>query len=192
MKNRIWIGLICVLLLAGGCVPSLHQLYTNRTVTMDDHLPGIWQNSDEEEVWTFREKDRGYRLSIVQQENDDKVKISELDVTLVSLYGKTYMDWYPADQDIDAGDYYKMTMLPVHLFVKVHDTDPNLVLSLMDLEKVTDLLKKSPDLVKHENREDYVILTAQPEELQQFIMKPEVDAEIWGDTITLNRISGGK
>lgn len=191
MKKTVAIAILAALVLLAGCVPSIHELYTRKTKTWDPALLGIWQGSEPDEIWTFEEgDDRTYILSIVQKDSGE-VRISEFDVTLVNLYGDHYMDWFPAENELPepVGDVYRFHLLPVHTFVKVHATDPNLTISLMDPDKVEDLLTDNPDLVKHEVRDDRLILTADPEALQSFLRNPKAAENIWTDPVDLKRLS---
>lgn len=181
-------GASLMLLVLMGCVPSIHELYTEETLIFDPAIAGKWQQEDGT-VWEFvpDEKTKSYQLTI-HEEEDQK---SKLVAHLVDLDGARFFDFYPAeDADIEAGDWVKFHLIPGHLFVRVEQTEPNLVLAVMNLETVGKLLAEKPKMVKHERRDDAVILTDSSKNLQAFITAGIEIEKFFTDPITLKRIAG--
>ena len=168
MKVKISITLF-LLFLIGGCVPSLHQLWTKDTLVYEDAIAGTYREGGN--VWEFvgDPENRSYALTI--HEDDDKT--SQLTAHLVEVEGERFFDFYPADDaQLEGGDWMKFHLIPAHLFFHVSATEPNLVIAAMDPDKVEKLLKEKPDMVKHEMIEDdRVVLTDLPEGLQRFLLK---------------------
>lgn len=167
MKTRFCITLVSCLLLA-GCVPSLHQLWTEKTLVYDDAIHGKYHEGDN--IWEFvgDAANKSYALTI--QEKGDKV--SKLTVRLVEIDGQRFLDMYPADDaDLAGGDWLKFHLVPAHLFLHVRATQPKLMMAAMNPDEIKKLLQEKPDKVKHEViKDDRVVLTDTPENLQTFLL----------------------
>ena len=72
--------------------------------------------------------------------------------------------------------------------MKVEQIEPTLQMQWMDFNKIKSLLKNDPNLLKHEIVEDRIVLTASPEELQDFIKKHANDEGFFGDASDLERL----
>jgi len=85
--KKIRYGISLVLLVLLGCVPSLHELYTDDTLIFDPAIAGKWQQEDET-VWEFvpDEKAKSYQLTIHEK---DAPK-SKLVAHLVDLDGARF------------------------------------------------------------------------------------------------------
>lgn len=168
MRTTLLITLFSFLFIA-GCVPSLHQLWTNETLIYDDAINGKYQENDN--VWEFvgDPDDKSYALTIHEEED----KTSQLTAHLVQVAGQRFLDLYPADDaEVECGDWLKFHLLPVHLFFHVTQTEPNLVIAAMSPDEIGKMLKAQPELVKHECIEDdRVVLTDTPENLQKFVLQ---------------------
>jgi hypothetical protein len=186
MKNaRYWV--VSSLLVMVGCVPSLHELYTDETLVFDPAIAGRWQQENDETVWEFAAdaESKSYALTIREKED----KHSKLTAHLVEIAGKRFFDFYPADDaDIETGDWMKLHLIPGHLFVRVDATEPNLVLAVMNPDTIDKLLKDKPGLVKHERMDDRIVLTDHPKGLQTFIAAGLQIEKFFGDPIVIKRI----
>lgn len=167
MKSKISITLITFLILA-GCVPSLHQLWTKETLVYDDAIAGKYVEG--ENVWEFVGDAAKKTYALTIHEKDDK--ISKLEAHLVAVGGQRFFDFYPAeDAQLECGDWLKFHVVPAHLFFYVTQTHPNLIIAAMNPDEVKDLLEEKPDMVKHEMiKDDRVVLTDTPENMQKFLL----------------------
>jgi hypothetical protein len=167
MKKDIYFTLILMLILT-GCVPSLHQLWTDKRLVYDEAINGKYQESDT--VWEFvgNPERKSYGLTIYEKDN----QISKLTAHLVDVNGQRFLDLYPSDEaEIEGGDWLKFHLVPAHLFLRVEQTEPALALAAMNPNAVDKLLAETPGLIKHERiKDDRVILTDSPEKLQQFLI----------------------
>ena len=167
MKIRNYLILTTALVIA-GCVPSLHPLWTKDTLVYDGAIKGSYQQDDN--VWEFvgDPAKKSYALTI--HEKDDKV--SRLTANLVAVGDARFLDLYPSDDaELGDGDWLKFHLVPAHLFFRVDQTQPNLVLAAMNPDAIEKLLKDNPEMVKHEIVEDdRVVLTDSPEKLQTFVV----------------------
>lgn len=179
MSSKRVLYTILLVSVFAGCVPSLHELYTDDTVVFDPKLVGCWETGkDEQWCFTRHGQEDAYDL-IISGEDENR---SFLVAHLVDLEGRRYLDLYPSeDAELCTGDWYKFHLLGVHTFMQVRATDPNLVMAVMQPDEVRDLLRKKPDLIPHEFVEDRVVLTASPRRLQAFLTTPEIVEQIFDD-----------
>jgi hypothetical protein len=187
MKNAgYWV--VSMLLVMVGCVPSLHELYTDETLVFDPAIAGKWQQEKDDAVWEFEPDAESKSYALMIHEEEDKQ--SELTVHLVEIGGKRFFDLFPADDaEIETGDWMKAHLIPGHLFVRVEQTEPNLVLAVMNPDTLDKLLKDKPGLVKHERMDDRLVLTDSPKGLQAFITAGLKIDKFFGDPVTLKRIA---
>lgn len=187
MRNMHFL-VISVVLVFVGCVPSLHELYTEETLAFDPSIAGRWEQKDDEAVWEFTPdaKSKSYELTILEKEK----KKSELKAHLVILNGKRFFDFYPGDNvEIETGDWVKATLIPGHLFLRIDQTEPNLVFAAMNPDTIDKLLEKTPELVKHEriHEGESIVLTDKPKQLQAFVTAGLEIEDFFGDPMTLER-----
>jgi len=169
MKTKTAITLFYLAaLIVGGCIPSLHPLYTDQTLIFDEALIGKWIGRDNsgDEIWQFSKAgEKEYELRIVKDEKE-----ARFEAHLLELEGKMYLDLYPGENQSmeNLNDYYKMHLISAHTFMKVDLTEPNLKLNWF-MQK---LLEDDPNLLPHETvNKDQIILTASTEELQGFVIE---------------------
>jgi hypothetical protein len=166
MRTKRTVFCVCVLLLS-GCLPSLHQLYTDETLIFEEGLVGKWR-TDGDDIWQFRRaEEKGYELRIYETQEE----CGRFEAHLVEIDGRMFLDLYPDDEAIsDLDDFYALHLLPVHTFIKVNQILPTLQLHMMDPGKVEEMLKNDPNAVKHEIADESIVLTATTEQLQAFLV----------------------
>jgi len=185
MSTKLSAFYLAVILIA-GCVPSLHPLYTEKDVIFEEKLLGRWKEDDN--IWTFKKGSdpNSYELNI-RVDNED----GRFEAHLTKIKDSMYLDLYPDEPEIQANDYYKMHLLPVHTFLKVEAIDPNLQMRMMNPEFIAELVESNPDAVKHElvdDDNDRVVLTASTQQLRQFIAEYENEEKLFGDISNMERI----
>ncbi|HUS73741.1 MAG TPA: DUF4185 domain-containing protein [Sedimentisphaerales bacterium] len=169
--QRIGFGLLAVFLM--GCVPSLHRLYDDDTVTFDPRLIGRWAQGND--VWTnvltFEQGEgRSYKLAVVDK--DDKT--GQFVAHLVRLEGMLFMDVFPGEiTDPTMHDVCKRHLIPGHLFWKVDSIEPNLKLAVTNSDTISTMIKDDPACIRHEKMDeaDQLVLTADTKDLQKFVVK---------------------
>ena len=185
MRTKLFITLFSVLFIA-GCVPSLHQLWTEDTLGYDEAFVGRFK--ERENVWQFTAdpNEMSYEVVITEKEG----KESRLTAHLVKVDGRFFFDFYPSDDaEVECGDWLKFHILGVHLFFKVEKTDNGFSLAAMNPGEIGNFLKRKPDLVKHEVVEDdRVVLTGTPENLQKFLLEGLKIEKFFGDPAVLTPI----
>ncbi len=187
MKTRI-LGFAVLTACLVGCVPSLHELYTEDTLVYDPALVATWEEKDA--TWTFKgdPNSKSYELLIVEQDKERGRLESQMEARLVELDGKRYLDLFPQkDVKLNVGNWFSTGLLRAHTFLKTEIKNGKLLLSVMDLDTVEKMIEKNPGLVKHEKTEDRIVLTASPKELQEFIKKNTGVKDFFGEPEELKR-----
>lgn len=177
---------VLFVLLVAGCVPSLHQLYTDKTLVYDPEIVGKYGES--KNLWEFvgDPNDKSYDLTIFDNSN----KKSKLKVHLVEFGGHRFFDFYPSgDAELEGGDWLVMHIIPVHVFYKVEQRESDLMIAAIDFDEIEKLLKEKPALVKYEVLENNrLVLTDTPENLQKFLLEGMKIKGFFGDAEKLERV----
>jgi len=168
-----------------GCVPSLHQLFTNEQAITDANIFGTWFVKDSNEIWMFKSVEK----KCVGIYVDEKGKAGKFNVIAGKLNGILFLDIMPMDSSMAENDFYKIHFVPTHTFLKAELKKDTFALRAMNPETLDKLLKADPNAVKHEkleNENGYIVLTASTEELQKFILKYGSDEtnQLFGDVKT--------
>ena len=102
MRSIRFVGMLGCVLLAGGCVRSLHPLYTKDKLAVEPAVVGTWTDDKEEDVWSIRQSgDHAYTLVYHQHEVGDPFQKSTpgdsaaFDMHLVRLGEYLFMDLAP-------------------------------------------------------------------------------------------------
>jgi hypothetical protein len=172
MKTKLKI--IAFYLLAvvlGGCVPSLHPLFTENERIFDANLVGIWY-TDSNETWEFKPGSKSYECIYVDKDG----KSGRFNAGLGKLQNNMFLDIFPSELKLTENDFYKIHFVPTHTFMRVNLTKDSLELRVMNPDGLDKLLKSEPNGIKHESSEGGgVVLTASTKELQDFMLKYGVD-----------------
>jgi hypothetical protein len=165
--------------LLGGCLPSLHPLYTAETLIFDEKLIGRWVG--EEGTWQFAKAgEKEYEVRLLQDDKEGR-----FEAHMVKLGDMTFLDIFPVSNETleNLPDLYRIHLLPAHTFMRVEQIEPDLQLRWVH---VGELLEKDPNLLKHETLdEDRVVLTASTEDIQKFVVEHAND--IVGDVMEFVR-----
>ena len=196
MKTRIILLVATIALLLSGCVVySFYPLYTENDLFENDLLLGEWFEDDDQDVvfsgagdsWHFihpfigdkndgiRDK-KSYVLTLTSTENG-VVKESKFKVHVIKLAEEYFLDFYIDDYgDDDNITLSELHLVPVHTFAKLTVSDDKLEIRWFDPEWLEDLIKENKIRIHHEDNGDFILLTANPKELQKFVSK-YVDSE---------------
>ena len=170
--------------LLGGCVPSLHPLYTSQDITYDEKLVGTWVGNDQKLVFEKLETRKFYDLTSTLEN-----KHGNFAAHLVKVDQMLFLDLFPKGPKLDdATDYYKSHLLKAHTFIEVEQIEPTLKLKAIDPEKLKTRLQNEPNLIKHEIVKDSVVLTASTKELQEFMKKYANDPSLVSDPLEYKRL----
>jgi hypothetical protein len=183
--------------LLGGCVPvmSLHPLYTEKDVIFEEKLLGKWVDdpNSPETIWQFNrceEPNNAYSLVFSDEEGQKGSFVAHL----VRLKNTLFLDVYPSEPPWEIEDpnkvelpYNSFFLIPVHTFIKINFSGPQLKMRLTNKDEMERLLEDEPNAVKHTFIEDRLILTAPTKELQKFILKYADDERVFKTEIVLIR-----
>lgn len=175
-----------------GCyVPSIHPLYTDQDLIFNPELVGQWVESEQgKSQWVFAKKEeKSYDLRITQE--DKKVFVFTARLLKVGAYH--YLDLFPDTEDTTNNDFLLKNMLPIHSFIRIKQLTPTLEVEVMNTEWLTEFIKSNPKVIKHETMvvgkkdETLTVLTAQPKELQAFLIKHEKSEKVWNKLNSLKK-----
>lgn len=168
MKRLLVFTTLLTALSLTACVPSLHPLYTEADLSFDPALLGVWQEDDGAESWTFkRQSDNEYTLRHV----DSQGRVGEFSVRLVNLAGNRFLDLLPLPAQRSENEFYQGHFQPLHTFVWLQQTAPELRLAYLELDWLDKQLKADPAALSHVRLEGELILTAATRELQTYLLK---------------------
>ena len=148
-------------------------------------------------VWIFEASDKGgYQLIYY----DEKGVPAGFDVHLVKLGDDYFFNFYPGELEEEEKNHEAFDIrpdkfnnlegfhyFPVNTFAKVTFDNEVLSISLFDGDFLGKLLDQNRIRIKHEKTDYGYILTAQPEELQQFIMKYADDEKAFPEPLVLTK-----
>jgi hypothetical protein len=162
-------------ILLGGCVPSLHPLFTDEEIIFDANLVGVWSEPNSKDSWEFKPA-ANKKYDVIYT---DEKGIGKFDGRLGKIGNNTFIDFYPQDINLPGNDFYKSHLLGVHTFAEIDLSKDGLKLEVMSPENLDKLLKTDPNALKVEKADDRTILTASTKELQAFILKYNEQAKLF-------------
>lgn len=197
-KNKIFISVVLLMLIISGCtVLSFYPLYTEDVLIRNDKIIGKWETIESSDtlVWEiiFKDKkwikkhnnpaDRGsreepnkfaYSLFLYYAANPEKK--AEFQLHLVELNGKTYIDFFPEQWNVDIS-ILEFHLMGVHTFAKVNIENDSIAINWFISDWFKENLESNKIRIKHEKNSANILLTAQPKELQKFVSKYSNDED---------------
>ena len=188
-KSIIIIAFILILVLGmTGCfVLSVHPLYFEKDLVFESGLVGTWGEKEHEkdlsELWIFKKSgEKSYRLIIRDVEEGEGL----FEAHLLKLGDHMFLDLYPEEPETGS-EFYNMHVIPAHSFMRVSLEGHVLRLAFFDLDWLKKNIEQNKVSIKHECRDDTIVLTASTEELQAFVLKHIEEAFIFEEEGTLHR-----
>jgi hypothetical protein len=131
---------------------------------------GTWGEKEHEkdlsELWIFKKSgEKSYQLIIKDQEEEGL-----FEAHLLKLGDYLFLDLYPEEPE-ESSEFYKMHVIPAHSFILVSLEGHVLRLGFFDLDWLEENIEQNKITIKHERRDDTIVLTASTEELQEFVLK---------------------
>jgi hypothetical protein len=187
MKTQIILLLSLVIFLLPGClIKSLHPFYSENDIIFKKELLGSWTDKDSA-GWEIKQHmrptgllkpdapDNSYDISLT-----DNKGTSHFIAHLFRLEDQLYLDFLPTDYSCQ-NDLAEIHLVATHSLAKVDLSGGKIILRWYNEEWLVGLFNKNKIRIAHE-RVPYdsdlrdpesmqVILTAQTEELQKFIIK---------------------
>ncbi|HEY9259723.1 hypothetical protein [Chitinophaga sp.] len=198
--------ILLVILLAAisfeGCITSLYPLYTAKDLVFDKRLLGTWRSDSSAESWKLenlmdkelsvykdpkeREKQEIIKGSFINKNTylltyTEKGEKVELLLNLVKLENNFYIDFYPGPlngKNEMLKDYY----LPVHSYAKIKIAENGFELWPLDQISIYNLVKENKIRIKHEDLDNFKVITASTEELQKFVIKFSDNKELFSES----------
>jgi hypothetical protein len=175
---------IFLLILSGCFVLSVHPLYFEDDLIFEQGLIGTWgEDEDKEdlsELWIFKKSgDKSYRLIMREEENGEGV----FEARLLKLGEHMFLDLYPEEPET-GHEFYNMHVIPAHSFIRISLEGHVLRLGFFDHDWLKKNLEQNKVNIKHERRDDTIVVTASTKELQEFVLKHVEEAfEIEADPL---------
>jgi len=183
--KKILFYLLAVLM--GGCVVSLHPLYTENDLIFEENLLGTWAKEGSKETWQFK-RANGNSKYYEMIYTDKEGKKGRFDAGLGKLNNMMFLNILPKDPELKENDFYKFHILPVHSFIKIEQIQPTLEMRVMNPDNLEEMLENDPNLIKHEIVHDRLVLTASTKELQKFLKAHANDEGLFGEPSKMKRV----
>lgn len=169
MRFVMLLAALGIAAILAGCVPSLHQAYTDKDVVLDKALLGTWaEESDEEgpgEIWIFKEgEDGAYDLTVTSDGEP-----GEFEGHLVRLGGASFLDMYPKGAGNIKNTLSLLHLIRAHTFPKIKIEGDVLHILMLDPDWLAEAIDDGKVKIAHEHVTDDLVLTASTEELQKFL-----------------------
>lgn len=197
MRHRIPLPLLLLLLLTagvGGCVRSMHPIYTEQTLTYDAALLGTWVDEKGDtrlEISASSGNDEPDAIKSYQVVHTDKdQKRTPLVAHLARVGELLVADLTIADeQGLPDSDFYRAHLFPLHTFWIVRrDAKQTMAVRTLDHDWMKAFVEKHPAAIAHYKSSDDVILTAPPEALQKFLLAHANDSRMLTEAEIFRRV----
>ena len=149
-----------------GCLPSLNPVYTERDLTFDPAVVGMWKQPKSAASWEFTKRDdKSYELVYT----DESGHTGRFVARLAKIDGTLFLDLFPQEIPGEENGFYKFHLVPMHTVYLVRRTTPNLELAGMDYGWLDEYLAKNPGAIAHATFNGRQLITASTAELQAFV-----------------------
>ncbi|WP_068475314.1 hypothetical protein [Saccharicrinis aurantiacus] len=197
-RNIFFATLVLITIISSCTVLSFYPIYTEDVLIKNDAILGKWETIEEsfpndenndtlvweiafnKERWIKKLNtpfDRGekkvineYAYSLYLSRKSTPEKRSEFQLHLINLAGKTFIDFYPEQWESD-NNILGFHLIGVHTFAKVDIMQDSLIINWFDSDWFAQKLEEKKIRIKHEKNSSNILLTAQPKELQKFVVK---------------------
>jgi len=164
------IAIAIVLFMTGCWTLSVHPLYFEKDLVFDPALIGVWGEKETGDgpgdIWTFMKSDeKSYRLLIREEDGEEGF----FEAHLVKIDKFLFLDLYPEEPE-GVNDFYMSHVIPAHSFMRVSLEGHVLRFAILDSQWLEESIQQKKVLIKHEIRDDVIVLTASTAQLQEFVM----------------------
>ena len=180
--------LLAIVVLAMGCVPSLHPLYTDSDLTTDPTLVGTWLDRETRESWTFSSREK-FKYSIVHV--DSEAHRSEYEARLVKVGDRLFLDIVPTNTGLPNNGLYGDQSSSTHTFVHLERKKSSIQISYMEPRWLKDHLADHPDSIRHEKIGGEIVLTSSPGDTQKFVLEHLETRGAFSTPVEITRKRGG-
>lgn len=168
MKRILTISIVAVAAAAVGCVPSMQPSYSEKDLTFDPQVVGFFQQEKSAATWDFTKTgDKEYQLIYT----DDQGRSGRFAGHIAAYGGAKFLDLHPVKEDVQANEFYKFHLLPIHTTYMVQETTPDLKLAGFDMGWLNEYLTANPEAISNTTFDSQHLITAPTEELQAFLLE---------------------
>lgn len=176
-----------ILIVLGGCVRSIHPVYTQGSLVFERALIGKWTSQDAETTWEFsRRGNNAYRLLFT----DDEDRTAKFTIRLTTLGDSTLIDFYPSHDRANKPGFYDLHSLRTHTFGLFTLKEDNLEIRFLDPSRMREFLADDSQALPHESVDSSLVLTASTDQLRQFLENHLDDESFFAKPIALERNEG--
>jgi hypothetical protein len=172
---------------ACGPLPSLNPLWDEGHAVCEPALVGTWISEDNDEIMTIMQTGRDeYRMVYVSGE-----EASQYEVHAVLLEGRLFLDLCPDKELLDERLHSEayIPLVTTHFFLRAAVWPDGLELACLDDEAIEKRLDRGAIEIPHAKSADGLLLTAQTDELQDFVVRLADDPDVWGEPARYHRCS---
>lgn len=196
MRSTPLMLLLFIVMMASGCIRSLHPLYTEEDLIYKRELLGTWAEQDTAGSWTFtRAGEKRYKLTHRQKGYQQGFIRSEtvpgdsatFDVHLSQFGDFLFMDLFPEPLE-RRNDLCKVHWIPVHTFSRVWLENDALKMSMLSADWLRAMIDEGNLKIAHERIENEIILTASTDVLQKLVISFANDPEAFPEPRVLFKL----
>lgn len=208
MKKISLIILVLVIGALQSCtIFSLHPLYEEDDLLEEPGLTGVWRDTgDGDEFVSFEQLDnKKYLFRYMEARADNghstvkkngmpfdypAMDTLSFEAGLVKIGEHFFIDLFPYyDGEKDEGYYLLRNFIPTHSFMKIEWVENEMTLFMFEPDRMKKLFEQNRIRIKHEIiNDDYIIITASTQDLQQFIKKYADDSAAFDEPEIFRKI----
>ena len=189
MRKALTAVALCLPVLVGGCVYTIHPLYEEADITFDLGLAGTWAEVGSTEKVQFIPTDDSSYVVILTDEDGNAGRFVGRQF---SFEGLTFLDFYPERSENKESDAYRDHFVPVHSVMTAYRDGSQLELRSLDYESLEDYLELHDTAVGFTKLESSILLTSSTKVLQGFLASFFNTSEAFGETVVLHRLPLGR
>ncbi|SFF35406.1 hypothetical protein [Sunxiuqinia elliptica] len=179
-KSVVLVSLL-VLFLSGCIVFSFYPLYTEEDLFPNDLLVGEWIDADST-TWEFdfnyfgkpvlENRDSTAFILRMKEKDSQEFSKQEFLVRVIELGGHYFLDFY-MEEYLKENDltFFDLHLMPVHTFAKLELDGDDAKISWFSSAWLEELIEQNRTHIRYENNGDHILLTAKPQELQEFVVR---------------------
>ncbi len=210
MKTRYLVLLAIILFTGQSCtIFSLNPLYNEEDLLEMPEVLGLWEDTDEGKLFVSFErlddnkfifrymeakkqtvidfysgKEEAY--FIAEDLDELKEQTVSFEAAILEVGDHYFIDLYPYykyyEDDEDDEEYYLFrNFIPTHSFLKFEWENDELVLYMFSYDRLQELFEQNRIRIRHQQFDDYIVITASTDELQKFIRKYADDEKAFED-----------
>lgn len=125
-----------------------------------------------------------YRMTYVDGDEE-----YNYEVHLAQIGEDIFMDLYATDDTFSYSAFGSNVWFPVHTFMKLELENQRLTITEFDLDKLNSLFDSNLIRMSHENVDGTILITAKPEEIQEFLRKYARDESVYDGVEVYSRVT---